>query len=57
MHRKGVGVGYLITAEEQKFYHSGDSDFIPEMELLENIDVAFLPIGGRGFTMDINEAV
>lgn len=57
MHRKGVGVGYLITAEEQKLYHPGDSDFIPEMELLKNVDVAFLPIGGRGFTMDVNEAI
>jgi len=57
MHRKGAGVGYLIAVKEQKLYHPGDSDFTPEMELLRNIDVAFLPIGGRGFTMDVDEAI
>jgi len=52
MHKKGTGVGYLISAEGKKLYHPGDSDFIPEMGSLKDIDVAFLPIGGRGFTMD-----
>ena len=57
MHKKGIGVGYLISAEGKKLYHPGDSDFIPEMNSLKDIDVAFLPIGGRGFTMDFNEAM
>ena len=37
-------------------YHAGDTDFIPEMKELSDIDVALLPIGGT-FTMDIQEAV
>ena len=57
MHKKGVGVGYLITIEDKTIYHAGDSDLIPEMEHLENIDIAFLPIGGRGFTMGLSDAV
>lgn len=54
-HPKGLGVGYLITAEEKTVYHAGDTDFIPEMRQLEDIDVALLPSGGT-YTMDNAEA-
>jgi L-ascorbate metabolism protein UlaG (beta-lactamase superfamily) len=37
-------------------YHAGDTDIIPEMSNLKNINVAFLPIGGS-FTMDSKETV
>lgn len=57
MHKKGVGVGYVITIEDKTIYHAGDTDLIPEIEHLENIDVAFLPIGGREFTMGLSDAV
>jgi len=56
-HRKGNGVGYLMTLEGKTIYHSGDTDFIPEMRELGSVDVALLPIGGRTFTMDVHEAV
>lgn len=55
-HRKGRGVGYLITTEGKTIYHAGDTDFIPEMRELGQVDVALFPIGGT-FTMDIHEAV
>lgn len=55
-HRKGKGVGYVITLEGKKIYHAGDTDLIPEMDALKDIDVALLPIGGK-FTMDAEEAV
>lgn len=55
VHHKGYGVGYLVTIEWKTIYHAGDTDFIPEMEEVGDIDVALLPIGGR-FTMDIQEA-
>jgi L-ascorbate metabolism protein UlaG (beta-lactamase superfamily) len=54
-HRKGDGVGYVITANGRTIYHAGDTDFIPEMRELGVVDVALLPIGGT-FTMDIKEA-
>lgn len=57
MHKRGVGVGYVITVEGKTIYHAGDTDLIPEMEHLENIDVALLPIGGRDFTMGLTDAV
>ena len=55
-HKKGKGVGYLIEIEGKTIYHAGDTDFIPEMRELGQVDVALLPIGGT-FTMDTGEAV
>jgi len=57
MHRKGIGVGYVITVEGKTIYHAGDTDLIPEMEYIKNVDVALLPIGGRDFTMGLLEAI
>jgi L-ascorbate metabolism protein UlaG (beta-lactamase superfamily) len=50
-------VGYIFELNGKKIYHAGDTDFIPEMELLKdlNLDVAILPIGGK-FTMEAEEA-
>jgi L-ascorbate metabolism protein UlaG (beta-lactamase superfamily) len=53
-HPKGLGVGYLITAQGKTIYHAGDTDFIPEMKQLKSIDVALLPSGGT-YTMDNEE--
>jgi len=57
MHKKGMGVGYIITIEGKTIYHAGDTDLISEIEYLENIDVALLPIGGRDYTMGLSDAV
>jgi len=54
-HPKGYGVGYLINAEGKTIYHAGDTDFIPEMRSLKNIDLALLPTGDK-YTMDNDEA-
>lgn len=54
-HPKRFGVGYLITVDGKTVYHAGDTDFIPEMRQLRNIDVALLPSGGT-YTMDNEEA-
>ncbi|MEN4017342.1 MAG: MBL fold metallo-hydrolase [Methanobacterium sp.] len=55
-HKKGEGIGYLIKVEDKTIYHAGGTDFIPEMNDFEDIDVALIPIGGT-FTMDMGEAV
>ena len=57
MHKKGGGIGYLLNVEGKIIYHAGDTDFIPEMKKLGRVDLALLPIGGRGFTMDMDEVV
>lgn len=43
-HPKGVGNGYILTIGGKRFYIAGDTENIPEMKALENIDVAFLPM-------------
>ncbi|MEM4244770.1 MAG: MBL fold metallo-hydrolase [Candidatus Nanoarchaeia archaeon] len=48
-------VGYVITVNNKRIYHAGDSDFIPEMKNLKSIDIALLPIGGT-YTMNVDEA-
>lgn len=54
-HPKGSGVGYLISVEGKTIYHAGDTDFIPEMRQLGQVDVALLPSGDT-YTMDNTEA-
>jgi L-ascorbate metabolism protein UlaG (beta-lactamase superfamily) len=43
-HPKGIGNGYVLTIGDKKFYIAGDTENIPEMKELKNIDVAFLPM-------------
>ena len=54
-HPKGLGVGYIVKAEGKKIYHVGDSDYIPEMDELKDIDVLLIPSGGT-YTMDAEDA-
>lgn len=56
VHHKGKGVGYILNYQSKSIYHSGDTDFIPEMKMLDNIDLAMFPIGGK-YTMDIADAI
>lgn len=43
-HPKGVGNGYILTIGDKRFYIAGDTENIPEMKALKDIDVAFLPM-------------
>ncbi|MFW9998578.1 MAG: MBL fold metallo-hydrolase [Candidatus Hodarchaeota archaeon] len=44
-HPKSAGwIGYIIETNGFRIYHSGDSGLIPEMNNLENIDIAFLTV-------------
>lgn len=61
-HPKSEGwVGYLVKAGDTIVYHSGDSDFIPEMHKLSGHGkhgknfVALLPVSGK-YVMDAEEA-
>lgn len=55
-HPKENGwVGYIIEAEGEKIYHAGDTDLIPEMRNLKDIDYAFLPVSGT-YVMTAEEA-
>jgi L-ascorbate metabolism protein UlaG (beta-lactamase superfamily) len=48
-------VGYVVELGGTAYYHAGDTDHLPELEQIRT-DVAFLPIGEGGFTMDGREA-
>lgn len=48
-------VGFIITVEGQRIYHAGDTDFIPEMKELKNIDIALVPVSGT-YVMTAEEA-
>ncbi|MFC1494113.1 MBL fold metallo-hydrolase [Thermodesulfobacteriota bacterium] len=43
-HPKGNGNGYIITFGDKKVYVAGDTENIPEMKMLKDIDIAFLPM-------------
>ncbi len=43
-HPKGVGNGYVVTFDGLRLYLAGDTENIPEMKQLQDIDIAFLPM-------------
>ena len=54
-HTKGRGNGYIVTVGGKRLYFAGDTECIPEMKALKNIDVAFVPMN-LPYTMPPNEA-
>lgn len=54
-HTKGRGNGYVLELGGKHVYFSGDTEDIPEMRSLKNIDVAFVCMN-LPYTMDINQA-
>lgn len=54
-HPKGRGNGYILTLGGKQIYISGDTEDIPEMRGLKNIDVAFVCMN-MPFTMDVEQA-
>jgi len=55
MHTKGRGNGYVLGIGGKNIYISGDTQGIPEMRSLKNIDVAFICMN-LPYTMDVKEA-
>jgi L-ascorbate metabolism protein UlaG (beta-lactamase superfamily) len=43
-HPKGDGNGYVITFGDTRVFVAGDTENTPEMMVLEDIDIAFLPM-------------
>jgi len=54
-HPKGEGNGYVLTFGDKRVYISGDTEDIPEMRALKNIDVAFICMN-LPFTMTVDQA-
>jgi L-ascorbate metabolism protein UlaG (beta-lactamase superfamily) len=54
-HTKGRGNGYVLTLGGKRVYMSGDTECVPEIKALRNIDIAFLPMN-LPFTQTAEEA-
>jgi L-ascorbate metabolism protein UlaG (beta-lactamase superfamily) len=54
-HPKGVGNGYLLTLGGKRVYVSGDTEDIPELRALREIDVAFICMN-LPYTMSVTRA-
>ncbi|UZO80106.1 MBL fold metallo-hydrolase [Aquimarina sp. ERC-38] len=54
-HNKGRGNGYVLTLGKERVYFSGDTEDIPEMRSLENIDKAFVCMN-LPYTMPVEAA-
>ena len=54
-HPKGRGNGYVLTLGNERIYISGDTEDIPEMRQLKNIDVAFVCMN-LPYTMTVESA-
>ncbi|RDY62064.1 MBL fold metallo-hydrolase [Flagellimonas nanhaiensis] len=54
-HEKGRGNGYVLNMEGMRIYFSGDTEDIPEMRALENIDKAFVCMN-LPYTMTVESA-
>lgn len=53
--RRNGWLGFLVEMSGISIYHSGDTDFIPEMKEL-NVDIALLPVSGT-YVMTADQAV
>ena len=55
-HPKGRDNGYVLTLDGLRIYIAGDTEDIPEMAALKDIDIAFLPCN-QPYTMTIDQLV
>ncbi len=55
-HPKSAGfVGFIITVDGTRYYHTGDTDLIPELSGIQT-DVALIPVSGT-YVMTPEEAI
>lgn len=55
-HPKGRDNGFVLTLDGLRIYVAGDTEDIPEMAELHDIDVAFLPVN-QPYTMTVEQCV
>lgn len=55
-HPQGRDNGYILTLDGLRIYIAGDTEDIPEMEAIKDIDVAFLPCN-QPYTMTVDQLV
>ena len=55
-HPKGRDNGYILTVDGLRIYIAGDTEDIPEMATIQDIDIAFLPCN-QPYTMTTDQLV
>ena len=55
-HPKGRGNGYVLTLDGLRIYIAGDTEDIPEMDNIKDIEIAFLPCN-QPYTMTTEQIV
>ena len=55
-HPKGRDNGYILTLDGLRIYIAGDTEDIPEMEAIKDIDIAYLPCN-QPYTMTVDQLV
>ena len=55
-HPKGRDNGYILSLDGLRIYIAGDTEDIPEMETVQDIDIAFLPCN-QPYTMTADQLV
>ena len=55
-HPKGRDNGYVLTVDGLRIYIAGDTEDIPEMESIKDIDIAFLPVN-QPYTMTPQQCI
>lgn len=55
-HPKGRDNGYILTIDGLRIYIAGDTEDIPEMQTIKDIDIAFLPCN-QPYTMTTEQLV
>jgi len=57
--KENNGLGFILTLnfneEKIKLYHMGDTDFLPEYQIIEGLDILLIPVGGT-YVMTSKEA-
>lgn len=54
-HTKGRGNGYVLERDGHRIYIAGDTEDIPEMRNLQDIDIALIPMN-LPYTMEVEQA-
>ena len=55
-HPKGRDNGYILSVDGFRIYIAGDTEDIPEMAVIKDIDVAFLPCN-QPYTMTVPQCI
>ena len=55
-HPKGRDNGYILTLGGTRIYIAGDTEDIPELKQVKDIDIAFLPVN-QPYTMTPEQAI